>query len=333
MLGSHPHTRPRRLRAQSFIRSLVAETTLTPADLIWPVFVVDADRASEEVEAMPGVCRLGEYELLAQCEIAVQLGIQAIALFPNIEQGLKTPDGREALNPEGLIQRRVRAVKSRFPELGVICDVALDPYSSHGQDGITDESGRILNDETVEILAQQALAHAEAGVDIVAPSDMMDGRIGAVREALDGAGYQDVAILSYAAKYASAFYGPFREAVGSAGNLGNADKRTYQMDPRNAQEALQECALDLQQGADMLMVKPGMPYLDILAKVKETFQVPVFVYQVSGEYAMLRSAVDKGWLSEEVVLESTTAMRRAGASAILTYFAIDIARALMPGKS
>ena len=330
--GSHPGSRPRRLRAQPFLRDLVAEHGLSTQNLILPVFVVDQDSARQPVESMPGVERLGERELLQTAEEAQRLGIPALALFPYVEQGLKDEQASEALNPQGLIPRRVAALKQRFPQLGVICDVALDPYSSHGQDGVVDERGRILNDPTVQVLVRQALLHAESGVDVVAPSDMMDGRIGAIREELDAQGHQDVVILSYSAKYASAFYGPFRDALGSAQNLGKADKKTYQMDPANSDEALRECALDVQQGADMLMVKPALPYLDILQRLREQMQVPVLAYQVSGEYAMLRGAIDKGWLEEAVVVESLTAMRRAGAAAILTYFALDVARDLQQSR-
>lgn len=325
---SFPATRFRRMRRDDFSRRLMRENTLTSDDLIYPVFVLEGHGRREAVSSMPGVYRQSIDELLKTAAEAVALGIPALALFPVIESG-KTPDGDEAYNPDGLVPRTVKALKQAFPQLGVITDGALDPYTSHGQDGPIDENGYVLNDKTVSILIKQALCHAEAGADVVAPSDMMDGRIGALRHALEQAGHIHVRILSYAAKYASAFYGPFRDAVGSAGNLGKADKKTYQMDPANLNEALHEIAADLQEGADMVMVKPGMPYLDVIRRVKDEFAVPTYAYQVSGEYAMLKAAAQNGWLDEEkVMLESLMAFKRAGADGILTYFALDAARAL-----
>lgn len=325
---SFPATRFRRMRRDDFSRRLMRENTLTSDDLIYPVFVLEGHGRREAVSSMPGVYRQSIDELLKTAAEAVALGIPALALFPVIESG-KTPDGDEAYNPDGLVPRTVKALKQAFPQLGVITDGALDPYTSHGQDGPIDENGYVLNDKTVSILIKQALCHAEAGADVVAPSDMMDGRIGALRHALEQAGHIHVRILSYAAKYASAFYGPFRDAVGSAGNLGKADKKTYQMDPANLNEALHEIAADLQEGADMVMVKPGMPYLDVIRRVKDEFAVPTYAYQVSGEYAMLKAAAQNGWLDEEkVMLESLMAFKRAGADGILTYFALEAARAL-----
>lgn len=325
---SFPATRFRRMRRDDFSRRLMRENTLTSDDLIYPVFVLEGNGRREAVSSMPGVYRQSIDELLKTAAEAVTLGIPALALFPVIESG-KTPDGDEAYNPDGLVPRTVKALKQAFPQLGVITDGALDPYTSHGQDGPIDENGYVLNDKTVSILIKQALCHAEAGADVVAPSDMMDGRIGALRHALEQAGHIHVRILSYAAKYASAFYGPFRDAVGSAGNLGKADKKTYQMDPANLNEALHEIAADLQEGADMVMVKPGMPYLDVIRRVKDEFAIPTYAYQVSGEYAMLKAAAQNGWLDEEkVMLESLMAFKRAGADGILTYFALDAARAL-----
>ncbi|MBT8131834.1 MAG: porphobilinogen synthase [Gammaproteobacteria bacterium] len=322
-----PKSRPRRLRQDAFSRRLVAETTLSVDDLILPVFI-QYEAGGSAVASMPGVSRLGPEELQQKAKVASDLGIPAIALFPSIPEAQKTADGREAWNPDGLVQRSVRALKKNVPELGVIADVALDPYTSHGQDGVIDERGTILNDETVQILVKQALALAEAGVDVVAPSDMMDGRVGAIRDALEQNGYRRTRILAYAAKYASHFYGPFRDAVGSASQLGGADKKSYQMDPANSDEALREVALDLSEGADMVMVKPGMPYLDIVQRVKTRFGAPTFVYQVSGEYTMLRLAVDAGAISEEAIVESLLCIKRAGADAIMTYFAEDVARNL-----
>ncbi len=324
--GGFPRRRPRRLRRDTFSRRLVAENRLSPADLIYPVFVLDAPGGREAVPSMPGVERQGIEVLLGTCERLLELGVPAIALFPVTPPEAKSEDAREAWNPDGLAQRAVREIKRRFPELGVVTDVALDPFTSHGQDGLVDASGYVLNDETVEVLVRQALSHAEAGADIVAPSDMMDGRIGAIRDALESGGWIHTRILAYSAKYASSFYGPFRDAVGSAANLGAGDKKTYQMDPANGDEALREVAMDLDEGADIVMVKPGLPYLDVVRRVKETFAVPTFVYQVSGEYAMLKAAAREGWLDERAtVLESLLSMRRAGADAILTYAAIDVA--------
>ncbi|MGH6638185.1 MAG: porphobilinogen synthase [Polaromonas sp.] len=324
-----PAGRPRRLRRDSFTRNLVREHALTAHDLIYPVFVTDGSQRREAIASMPGVERLSLDLLLPVAEECVRLGIPVMALFPVIDASLKTADGREALNPDGLVPRVVRELKKRFPELGVMTDVALDPFTSHGQDGLPDSQGYIMNDETVEVLVQQALCQAEAGVDIVAPSDMMDGRIGAIRQALESKKLIHTRIMAYSAKYASAFYGPFRDAVGSAGNLGKADKKVYQMDPGNSDEALREVALDLAEGADMVMVKPGMPYLDVVRRVKDEFQVPTFAYQVSGEYAMLKAAAQNGWLDHDaVMLESLLAFKRAGADGVLTYFALDAARKL-----
>ncbi|ARN23113.1 porphobilinogen synthase [Piscinibacter gummiphilus] len=324
-----PASRPRRLRRDEFTRSLVREHRLHPSDLIYPVFVVAGQNQAIDVASMPGVQRLSLDRLLPVAEDCVKLGIPVLALFPVIEGGLKTEDGREATNPEGLVPTVVRELKKRFPELGVLTDVALDPFTSHGQDGLLDPTGYILNDETVAVLTQQALVQAEAGVDIVAPSDMMDGRIGAIRTALESRGLVHTRIMAYSAKYASAFYGPFRDAVGSAANLGKSNKKVYQMDPGNTDEALREVALDLAEGADMVMVKPGMPYLDIVRRVKDEFRVPTFAYQVSGEYAMLKAAAANGWLDHDaVMMESLLAFRRAGADGVLTYFARDAARKL-----
>ena len=299
------------------------------ADLIYPVFVLDGQGRTEEVASMPGVQRLSVDRLLAQAEQCLALGVPVMALFPVIDSAQKTPDGREAINPEGLVPRAVRELKRRFPELGLLTDVALDPFTSHGQDGLLDDAGYILNDATVAVLVRQAQVQAEAGVDIVAPSDMMDGRIGAIRSALESCGAIHTKIMAYSAKYASAFYGPFRDAVGSAKNLGKSDKKTYQMDPANSDEALREVALDIAEGADMVMVKPGMPYLDIVRRVKDEFRMPTFAYQVSGEYAMLKAAAANGWLEHDaVMMESLLAFKRAGADGVLTYFALDAARLL-----
>jgi len=327
----YPLGRPRRLRRNSFTRNLVRENLVTASDLIYPVFVVDGQQQRQPVLPMPGVERLSLDLLLPVAEDCVKLGIPVMALFPVIDQSLKTPDGREALNPEGLVPRVVQALKKEFPELGIMCDVALDPFTSHGQDGLIDpnpaEDGYIMNDATVEILVKQALTQAGAGADIVAPSDMMDGRIGAIRHALEAQHFVHTRIMAYSAKYASAFYGPFREAVGSSGNLGKSNKKVYQMDPGNSNEALREVALDIAEGADMVMVKPGMPYLDIVRRVKDEFQVPTFAYQVSGEYAMLKAAAQNGWLDHDaVMMESLLAFKRAGADGVLTYFARDAAR-------
>jgi porphobilinogen synthase len=331
-LAPFPASRPRRLRRDAFTRALVRENRLAPEDLILPVFVLDGERQLQDVASMPGVQRRSVDLLFEVAEQCVSLGVPVMALFPVIDPALKTPDGREAMNPDGLVPRAVRALKARFPQLGVLTDVALDPFTSHGQDGLLDETGYILNDETVAVLRAQALVQAEAGVDIVAPSDMMDGRVGAIRQSLEGAGRIHTRIMAYSAKYASAFYGPFRDAVGSASNLGKADKKVYQMDPGNSDEALREVALDIAEGADMVMVKPGMPYLDIVRRVKETFRVPTFAYQVSGEYAMLKAAAANGWLDHDaVMMESLLAFRRAGADGVLTYFALDAARKLRQG--
>ncbi|MES2363965.1 MAG: porphobilinogen synthase [Pseudomonadota bacterium] len=327
--AAFPAGRPRRLRRDAFTRNLVRENTLSAHDLIYPVFVTEGRQQREAVASMPGVERLSLDLLLPVAEECVKLGIPVMALFPVIDVSLKTYDGKEATNPDGLVPRVVRELKKRFPELGVMTDVALDPFTSHGQDGLPDEHGYIMNDETVEVLVQQALCQAEAGVDIVAPSDMMDGRIGAIRQALESRKLIHTRIMAYSAKYASAFYGPFRDAVGSAGNLGKADKKVYQMDPGNSDEALREVAMDIAEGADMVMVKPGMPYLDVVRRVKDEFKVPTFAYQVSGEYAMLKAAAINGWLDHDaVMMESLLAFKRAGADGVLTYFAIDAARKL-----
>ncbi len=329
----YPSSRPRRLRRDEFTRNLVREHRVHPSDLILPVFVLDGKNQTQDVTSMPGVQRRSLDRLLPVAEECVQLGIPVMALFPVLDASLKTDDGREALNPEGLVPTVVRELKRRFPELGLMTDVALDPFTSHGQDGLLDpdpkERGYILNDETVAVLTQQALVQAQAGVDIVAPSDMMDGRIGAIREALEAKGHIHTRIMAYSAKYASAFYGPFREAVGSAANLGKGNKKVYQMDPGNSDEALREVALDIAQGADMVMVKPGMPYLDIVRRVKDEFRVPTFAYQVSGEYAMLKAAANNGWLDHDaVMMESLLAFKRAGADGVLSYFALEAARLL-----
>lgn len=320
--GPWPATRMRRMRRDSFSRRLMQETTLTSADLICPMFVIEGSNSRESIASMPGVERLSIDLLVVEAQRLYDLGIPAVALFPVTPQAAKSLDAAEAWNPQGLAQRAVRAIKDAVPEMGVITDVALDPFTIHGQDGIIDEQGYVINDVTLAALVQQALSHAEAGADVVAPSDMMDGRIGQIRAALEQAGHIHTRILAYSAKYASAYYGPFRDAVGSAGNLGKADKKTYQMDPANADEALHEVALDLQEGADMVMIKPGMPYLDIVRQVKDQFRAPTLVYQVSGEYAMHMAAFQNGWLdADAVILESLTAIKRAGADGILTYFA------------
>ena len=329
--GEFPGVRMRRMRRDEFSRRLMREHVLTADDLIYPVFVLDGKSRTEKVASMPGVERMSVDKLLPLAEQCLKLRIPVLALFPVIEQRLKSADGREALNPKGLVPRAVAALKKRFPELGIMADVALDPYTSHGQDGVIDETGYILNDVTLDVLVEQALAQAEAGVDIVAPSDMMDGRIGRIRAALEKAGHLHTKIMAYSAKYASGFYGPFRDAVGSAKNLGKGDKKTYQMDPANSDEALWEVGLDLAEGADMVMVKPGMPYLDIVRRVKDEFKAPTFVYQVSGEYSMLRAAIANGWLPESCVMEALIAFKRAGADGILTYFAMDAAKALKRG--
>ncbi len=324
--GHFPRRRPRRLREKAFIRELVREHRLAPADLIWPVFVCEGKDRREAVASMPGVERLSIDLLVNEARDAVALGIPAIALFPVVPADKKSPAGDEAWNPDGLVPRAVQALKRELPELGVITDIALDPYTSHGQDGVLDANGYIANDATVAVLVKQALTQAAAGADIVAPSDMMDGRIGAIRDALEDAGHVNTRILAYSAKYASAFYGPFRDAVGSAANLGAGGKETYQMDPANGDEALHEVAMDLEEGADMVMVKPGLPYLDVIRRVKERFGVPTFAYQVSGEYTMLKATAQAGWLDErKTVLETLVAFKRAGADAILTYYAREAA--------
>jgi porphobilinogen synthase len=324
--GKFPERRPRRMRRDDFSRRLMREHRLSPADFIYPAFVQGGERRQDAVPSLPGIARKSIDLLLADGERCLELGVPAIALFPVIGVEQKSLDAAEAWNPEGLVPRAVRALKDRFPELGVVTDVALDPYTSHGQDGLLDETGYVANDSTVAALTRQALCHAAAGADVVAPSDMMDGRVGALRAALDQAGSQRTRILAYSAKYASSFYGPFRDAVGSAGSLGGGNKYTYQMDPGNSDEALWEVYLDLQEGADMVMVKPGLPYLDIVRRVKDTFGVPTAVYQVSGEYAMLKAAAERGWLDERsCALEALTAFKRAGADAILTYFALSAA--------
>ena len=322
-------SRPRRLRRDGFSRDLVRESRLHPSDLILPVFVLAGNGIVQDVASMPGVQRRTLDRLLPVAQECLDLGIPVMALFPVLDASLKTEDGREALNPDGLIPTVVRELKKRFPELGLMTDVALDPFTTHGQDGLLDASGYILNDETVAVLTRQALVQASSGVDIVAPSDMMDGRIGAIRQALEAKGHIHTKIMAYSAKYASAFYGPFRDAVGSAANLGKSNKKVYQMDPGNSDEALREVALDLAEGADMVMVKPGMPYLDIVRRVKDEFRVPTFAYQVSGEYAMLKAAAANGWLAHDaVMMEALLAFKRAGADGVLTYFALDAARLL-----
>ncbi len=332
-LGQYPQIRMRRMRRDAFSRNLMRENVLTAADLIYPVFVLEGKNREEAVASMPGVKRQTLDKLLLQAEECVKLGIPMLALFPVISATLKTEDAREALNHDGLVPTVVAELKKRFPELGIMTDIALDPYTSHGQDGLLDASGYVMNDETVAMLAQQAQVHAQAGADVVAPSDMMDGRIAAVRAALDQKGFIHTRIMAYAAKYASSFYGPFRDAVGSSANLGAGNKYTYQMDPANSDEALWEVGLDLQEGADMVMVKPGMPYLDIVRRIKDEFKAPTFVYQVSGEYAMLKAAAQNGWLDERAcVLEALLSFKRAGADGILTYFALDAARWLKEGK-
>ena len=326
--GSFPGVRMRRMRRAEFSRRLMRETVLTADDFIYPVFIIDGKARTQKVDSMPGVERVTIDRLLPLAEQCLKLEIPALALFPAIEAPLKTPDGREAFNAKGLIPRAVAMLKKRFPELGVMTDVALDPYTSHGQDGVIDDTGYILNDETLDILVKQALVQAAAGVDIVAPSDMMDGRIGRIRAALEKGGHIHTRIMAYSAKYASGFYGPFRDAVGSAKFLGKSDKKSYQMDPANTDEALWEVGLDLAEGADMVMVKPGLPYLDIVRRVKDEFRAPTYVYQVSGEYSMLRAAIANGWLPESCVMEALLAFKRAGADGVLTYFALDAAKLL-----
>jgi porphobilinogen synthase len=329
ILTDFPHARPRRLRRDDFTRRLVREHQLTVDDLIYPVFIVEGTGIQTPVASMPGVNRYSIDKLMTVAQECVDLGIPVMALFPVIDPALKTPDGIEATNPQGLVPRAVQALKSHFPSLGVLTDVALDPYTSHGQDGVIDADGYVINDITLDILAQQALTQAAAGVDIVAPSDMMDGRIGVIRQALEAQGHIHTRIMAYSAKFASAFYGPFRDAVGSANQLGKSNKMTYQMDPGNIDEALREVGADLKEGADMVMVKPGMPYLDVVRRVKDAFRVPTFAYQVSGEYAMLKAAAANGWLDhDKVMMESLLGFKRAGADGILTYFAISAARLL-----
>lgn len=329
IIGNYPQRRMRRLRRTDFLRNMVRESTLTAQDLIYPVFILDGEKRMESIASMPGIQRFSIDQLLPVCEEVCRLGIPAIALFPVIEMAKKCLRGEEAFNPDGLVARAVRELKMQFPDLGIITDIALDPYTTHGQDGVIDASGYILNDETVAILQKQAAMHAQAGVDIVAPSDMMDGRIGAIRAALDADGQIHTAIMAYAAKYASAYYGPFRDAVGSAANLGKSNKKNYQMDPANSDEAMREIALDLAEGADMVMVKPGMPYLDIVRRAKVEFAAPTFAYQVSGEYAMHKAAAANGWLDHDaVMMESLMAFKRAGADGTLTYFALEAARLL-----
>ncbi len=326
-----PRTRPRRNRRTDWARRLVRESVLTVDDLIWPVFVIDGDTPRTPVPSMPGVQRLSIDAMVEDAAAAAELGVPAIALFPVIDPSFKTADGAHAADPDNLVCRSVRALKAAVPDIGIICDVALDPFTTHGQDGLVID-GEIVNDLSVEALCAQSVNQARAGCDVIAPSDMMDGRIGAIRDALDADGFSHVQIMSYAAKYASAFYGPFRDAVGSKGALGQGDKRTYQMDPGNTDEALREVALDLEEGADMVMVKPGMPYLDIVRRVSDAFSAPTFVYQVSGEYAMLKGAIERGWLDgDKVMIESLLAFKRAGADGVLTYAAVDVARRLKAG--
>ena len=331
--GNFPAVRMRRMRRDDFSRRLMREHVLTANDLIYPVFVIEGKQRTQPVASMPGVSRHTADKLLPVAERCLKLGVPAVALFPSIEPGLKTPDGKEATNPDGLIPRVIALLKKKFPELGVMTDVALDPYTSHGQDGLIDDTGYIVNDETLAVLERQALVQAQAGVDIVAPSDMMDGRIGRIRAALEENQFIHTRIMAYSAKYASGFYGPFRDAVGSAANLGKGNKFTYQMDPSNSDEALWEVGLDLQEGADMVMVKPGMPYLDIIRRVKDEFRAPTYVYQVSGEYAMLKAAFKNGWLTEkQCAMEALLAFKRAGADGILTYFALDAASWIKDGR-
>jgi porphobilinogen synthase len=327
--SQYPAVRMRRMRRDPFSRALMRENVVTPSDLIYPVFILDGQNQRQQVASMPGVERVSIDLLLKVAEEAVALGIPVLALFPVVDASLKTYDGIEATNPDGLVPRAVRELKRHFPQLGIMTDVALDPYTTHGQDGLPDENGYIVNEKTIAMLTRQALAQAEAGVDIVAPSDMMDGRIGAIRIALEEKEFIHTRIMAYSAKYASGYYGPFREAVGSAANLGKADKNTYQMDPANSDEALREVALDIAEGADMVMVKPGMPYLDVVRRVKDEFKVPTFAYQVSGEYAMLQAAFQNGWLDpDKVIMETMMSFKRAGADGVLTYFAMDVARRL-----
>jgi porphobilinogen synthase len=327
--SQYPAVRMRRMRRDPFSRALMRENTVTASDLIYPVFILDGQNQRQQVASMPGVERVSVDLLMKVAEECVALGIPVLALFPMVDASLKTYDGVEATNPEGLVPRAVRELKRNFPQLGIMTDVALDPYTTHGQDGLPDENGYIVNEKTIAMLTRQAMAQAEAGVDIIAPSDMMDGRIGAIRMALEEKEFIHTRIMAYSAKYASGYYGPFRDAVGSAANLGKADKNTYQMDPANSDEALREVALDIAEGADMVMVKPGMPYLDVVRRVKDEFKVPTFAYQVSGEYAMLQAAFQNGWLDpDKIILETMMAFKRAGADGVLTYFALDVARRL-----
>ena len=328
MIRQFPTTRMRRMRSHEFSRRLMREMVLSPDDLIYPVFIIEGENRTEEVASMPGIERMTVDKLLVDCQEVVDLGIPMVALFPLVPASKKSLDGEESCNANGLVQTAISAIKAQFPDLGVMADVALDPYTSHGQDGIVDDSGYILNDVTLDILTRQALSQAAAGVDVIAPSDMMDGRIGRIRDALEQSGFVNTKILAYSAKYSSSFYGPFRDAVGSASNLGGGNKHTYQMDVANSDEALHEVAIDLGEGADMVMIKPGMPYLDIVRRVKDEFGVPTMVYQVSGEYAMLTAAIQNGWLDEKVIFESLLSMKRAGSDAILSYFAKQIAPSL-----
>ena len=329
MTRRFPTTRMRRMRADKFSRHLMREHQLTPNDLIYPVFVIEGERQTEAIASMPGISRQS-IDLLAKEALHLNaLGIPAIAIFPVVGEGVKSLDGAEAYNPNGLVQRCIRAVKESVPSLGIITDVALDPYTSHGQDGLIDDAGYVMNDETVDVLVKQALSHADAGADVVAPSDMMDGRIGNIRDALENNQHRNTRILAYSAKYASSYYGPFRDAVGSATNLAGGDKYSYQMDPANGDEALQEVAMDLEEGADMVMIKPGQPYMDIIRRVKDTFGVPTLAYQVSGEYAMAQAAIENGWLTRDIIAESLVGFKRAGADAILSYFAKQVAEDLV----
>lgn len=329
MTRRFPTTRMRRMRADKFSRHLMREHQLTPNDLIYPVFVIEGERQTEAIASMPGISRQS-IDLLAKEALHLNaLGIPAIAIFPVVREGVKSLDGAEAYNPDGLVQRCIRAVKESVPSLGIITDVALDPYTSHGQDGLIDDAGYVMNDETVDVLVKQALSHADAGADVVAPSDMMDGRIGNIRDALENNQHRNTRILAYSAKYASSYYGPFRDAVGSATNLAGGDKYSYQMDPANGDEALQEVAMDLEEGADMVMIKPGQPYMDIIRRVKDTFGVPTLAYQVSGEYAMAQAAIENGWLTRDIIAESLVGFKRAGADAILSYFAKQVAEDLV----
>ncbi len=327
VFGRYPRTRLRRNRRDAWSRDMVAENRLAPADFVLPMFITDGKGKRDPIASMPGTARLSVDEIVKDARKAAKLGIPAVALFPHTPIKAKDEDGTEALNPDNLVCRAVRAVKKAVPEIGILCDVALDPYTTHGQDGLV-RKGYVVNDASVAVLVKQAILQAKAGCDIIAPSDMMDGRIGAVRDALDAAGYDHVRIMSYAAKYASAYYGPFRDAIGSGKALGKGDKRTYQMDPANSDEAIREVALDIEEGADMVMVKPGLPYLDIVRRVKDTFKLPTFAYQVSGEYAMLQGAIERGWAERKIVLETLLAFKRAGADGILTYFALEAAEAL-----